>query len=157
VRKSLLGPPLRRVRPTDAQNQFYLTDLVEVLHDGRARDPGVMLDDPAEAQGGSTTACSWPRPKPCCARGINEALDEARGHYVGPDHTYIDADGRWLGPESRCFPGCVRRGTGVSKGAPDRPSRHLSDVYVGGTRRSGMVDAINAHVGADARCTPSWS
>ena len=32
VRQSLLGPALRRIGRQNAQHEYYLTDLVEVLH-----------------------------------------------------------------------------------------------------------------------------
>ena len=51
VRASLLGPALRLVGRANAQNEYYLTDLVSVLYDSGHLTQSVVLDDAAEASG----------------------------------------------------------------------------------------------------------
>src|ERR1035441_6342089 len=51
VRQSLLGPALRRVGRQNAQHEYYLTDLVSVLHEMGHLTASLMLEDPSEASG----------------------------------------------------------------------------------------------------------
>ena len=51
VRRSFLGPALRRVRPDNAAGEFYLTDIVKVLAQMGHRVEAFTLADPTEAQG----------------------------------------------------------------------------------------------------------
>jgi bifunctional UDP-N-acetylglucosamine pyrophosphorylase/glucosamine-1-phosphate N-acetyltransferase len=149
VRKSLLGPALRRVDRQNAQNQFYLTDLVAVLHDAGHVTQAVMLDDPAEAQGVNDRQ-QLAQAEAVLRSRINERWMKRGVTMWDPDHTYIDAD-VVLGPEVSLLPGCVLKGHCViQRGAQIGPHANLTDVYVGENAKVGMVDAINAHVGADA-------
>src|SRR5918911_2471733 len=48
-RRSLLAPALRRLSPENAQGEYYLTDVIGVLHDAGHKVVAVECDDPAEA------------------------------------------------------------------------------------------------------------
>mgnify|MGYP006274111419 CR=1 FL=1 len=51
VRKSLLGPGLRLVGRQNAQNEYYLTDLIGVLYEGGHVTRSHRLSDVSEAAG----------------------------------------------------------------------------------------------------------
>ena len=51
VRQSLLGPALRKVGRANAQHEYYLTDLVSVLHEAGHVTRSFLLYDPTEAAG----------------------------------------------------------------------------------------------------------
>jgi len=46
VRASLLGPALRRVGRQNAKNEYYLTDLIAVLHEAGHVTQALLLEDP---------------------------------------------------------------------------------------------------------------
>jgi bifunctional UDP-N-acetylglucosamine pyrophosphorylase/glucosamine-1-phosphate N-acetyltransferase len=149
VRKSLLGPALRRVDRQNAQNQFYLTDLIAVLHDTGHVTQAMLLDDPTEAQGVNDRLQLAEAEAVLRAR-INERWMKRGVTMWDPAHTYIDADVQ-LGPEVSLLPGCVLKGHCViQRGAQLGPNANLTDVYVGENAKVAMVEATNAHVGADA-------
>ena len=102
-RRSVLAPALRRLSPDNAQGEYYLTDVVEVLHDAgypswpwspttRWRRPGVNDRAQlavAEAELRDRTNERWMR------RGVT---------MLDPERTYIDATGR-AGPRRHPLPG----------------------------------------------------
>src|SRR3954454_10045691 len=50
-RRSVLAPALRRVTPDNDQGEYYLTDVVGVLHEAGYPIVAVVTDDDSEAQG----------------------------------------------------------------------------------------------------------
>jgi bifunctional UDP-N-acetylglucosamine pyrophosphorylase/glucosamine-1-phosphate N-acetyltransferase len=136
VRKSLLGPALRRV---DRQN----------AHDAGHVTQSVMLDDAAEAQG-VNDRMQLAQAEAVLRSRINERWMKRGVTMWDPGHTYVDAD-VVLGTEVSLLPGCVLKGHCiVQKGAQIGPNATLSDVYVGENAKVGMVEATNARIGADA-------
>ncbi|MCB1006396.1 MAG: NTP transferase domain-containing protein, partial [Acidimicrobiales bacterium] len=90
-RRSVLAPALRRLTPDDnAQGEYYLTDVIGVLHDAGYPVASLVAADPRETAGVNDraqlaaaeselrrrTAAGW------LARGVT---------MVDPDRTYIDA------------------------------------------------------------------
>jgi bifunctional UDP-N-acetylglucosamine pyrophosphorylase/glucosamine-1-phosphate N-acetyltransferase len=63
-RRSVLAPALRRVSPDNAQGEYYLTDVVAVLHDA-----GYPVVSQVVRPTGSTTAANWRGPKPSYGPG----------------------------------------------------------------------------------------
>jgi bifunctional UDP-N-acetylglucosamine pyrophosphorylase/glucosamine-1-phosphate N-acetyltransferase len=149
VRKSLLGPALRRVDRQNAQNQYYLTDLIAVLHDTGHVTQAVLLEDPTEAQG-VNDRLQLAEAESVLRTRINERWMKRGVTMWDPDHTYIDADVQ-LAPEVSLLPGCVLKGhCVVQRGAQLGPHANLTDVYVGENAQVGTVEATSVHVGADA-------
>ena len=50
-RRSLLAPALRRLSPDNVQGEYYLTDVVGVLHDAGYPVLSMVAPDPVEANG----------------------------------------------------------------------------------------------------------
>src|SRR3954464_4943182 len=50
-RRSVLAPALRRLSPENAQGEYYLTDVVSVLHEAGYGVASLVCDDPMEAAG----------------------------------------------------------------------------------------------------------
>jgi bifunctional UDP-N-acetylglucosamine pyrophosphorylase / glucosamine-1-phosphate N-acetyltransferase len=50
-RRSVLAPSLRRLSPANAQGEYYLTDVVGVLHEAGYRVEALTVGDPMEAAG----------------------------------------------------------------------------------------------------------
>jgi len=146
-RRGLLAPALRRISPANAQGEYYLTDVVAVLHDAGHRVDTVVAADPEETHGvndrvqlaaaearlRSRTNAEWLR------RGVT---------MVDPERTYLDATVE-LGPDVTLFPGVVLQGrTVIGAGAELGPGTRLIDCVVG----EGAV--IESTVGRLARVGP---
>jgi bifunctional UDP-N-acetylglucosamine pyrophosphorylase/glucosamine-1-phosphate N-acetyltransferase len=149
VRQSLLGPALRRIGRHNAQQEYYLTDLVEELHDMGHLTQSWQLDDASEALGVNDRRQLAQAERVLRAR-IN---DEWMGRGVtmwDPTQTYIDADVE-LAAEVTLLPGTIMKGHCViGRGATIGPNAVLRDVEVGEGATVGMVDASHVRIGADA-------
>ena len=150
VRQSLLGPALRRVGRQNAQHEYYLTDLVSVLHEMGHLTASLMLEDPSEASG-VNDRLQLARAERVLRRRINDQW-LARGVTMwNPDDTYVDADVE-LAAEVSLLPGTILKGHCViARGAQIGPHAVLSDVEVGESAYVGTVEASHVRIGADAR------
>jgi len=150
VRQSLLGPALRRVGRLNVQHEYYLTDLVSVLHESGHLTTSLTLDDPVEASG-VNDRLQLARAEAVLRRRINDQW-LARGVTMwDPDATYVDADVE-LAAEVSLLPGTILKGhCVVARGAQIGPNALLSDVEVGENAYVGTVEASRVRVGADAR------
>lgn len=153
VRESLLGPALRRVGRHNAQNEYYLTDLVAELHDAGHVTAAVVIADSQEAAGVNDRAQLAGAEAVLRAR-INERWMQRGVTMWDPAHTYVDADVQ-LAPEVSLLPGTVLKGRCViARGAQIGPHATLSDVVVGERARVRSVEATQCTIGADARVGP---
>src|SRR5208283_3743725 len=50
-KRSVLAPSLRRLSPSNAQGEYYLTDVVEVLYEAGHKVSSVVVDDTMEVAG----------------------------------------------------------------------------------------------------------
>lgn len=150
VRQSLLGPALRRVGRQNAQHEYYLTDLVSVLHEMGHLTASLLLEDPSEASG-VNDRLQLARAERFLRRRINDQW-LARGVTMwNPDDTYVDADVE-LAAEVSLLPGTILKGHCViARGAQIGPHAVLSDVEVGESAYVGTVEATRVRIGADAR------
>lgn len=150
VRQSLLGPALRRVGRQNVQHEYYLTDLVSVLHDTGHVTLSMVLDDALEASGVNDRLQLARAERVLRERINNQWL--ARGVTMwNPAATYVDADVE-LAADVTLLPGTILKGRCViAGGAQIGPNAVLSDVVVGEHATIGTVEATRARVGADAR------
>ena len=150
VRQSLLGPALRRIDRHNAQHEYYLTDLVAVLHDMGHLTTSTMLDDPDEASGINDRRQLAHAERVLRGRINDEWM--ARGVTMwNPEATYVDADVD-LSPEVSLLPGTILKGRCiVARGAQIGPNAVLDDVEVGENAVVGSVEASHVRIGADAR------
>lgn len=152
VRESLLGPALRLVGRQNAQNQYYLTDLVGVLHEAGHAIQAVVLDDPSEAAG-VNDRLQLAQAEVVLRRRINEKWMQRGVTIWSPENTYIDADVE-LSAEVSLLPGTVLRGHCViGRGAQIGPNANLTDVVVGENAQIATVEASGAHIGSEAKVT----
>ncbi len=149
VRQSLLGPALRRIDRSNAQHEYYLTDLVAVLHDMGHLTTSTMLADAHEAGGINDRGQLAYAERALRARINDEWM--ARGVTMwNPEATYVDADVD-LSPEVSLLPGTILKGRCiVSRGARIGPNAVLYDVEVGENAVVGAVEASHVRIGADA-------
>jgi bifunctional UDP-N-acetylglucosamine pyrophosphorylase/glucosamine-1-phosphate N-acetyltransferase len=147
-RRSLLAPALRRLSPENAQGEYYLTDVVGVLHDAGHKVVAVECDDPAEAVGVNDRA-QLAAAEAELRRRINHRWMQVGVTMVDPERTYVDASVK-LAADVTLFPGTILQGrTVVGVGAKLGPHVRLVDCAVG--------DGANVEqsVGYDAVVGPS--
>ena len=149
VRASLLGPALRRVDRRNAQREYYLTDVVSVLHDAGHLASAVVLDDPLEAMGVNDREQLAAAESVMCER-INRRWLRAGVTIWDPATTYIDADVE-LATGVSLLPGTVLRGrTVVGAGTSIGPNAHVTDSSIGENVRIGTVELDRVVVGDSA-------
>ncbi len=150
VRASLLGPALRRVGRQNSQHEYYLTDLIAVLHEAGHATASLLLEDPDEAAGVNDLP-QLAHAESVMRRRINEKWMHRGVVLWSPENTYIDADVE-LAAEVSLLPGTVLKGRCViERGARIGPNAVLSDVVVGENAQVATVEATSARIGAEAR------
>lgn len=104
-RRSLLAPALRRLSPENAQGEYYLTDVVGVLHDAGHKVVAVEAEDAGEAVGVNDRA-QLARAEAELRRRINTRWMQAGVTMMDPERTYVDAGVR-LAADVTIFPGTI--------------------------------------------------
>ncbi len=152
-RRSLLAPALRRLTPENSQGEYYLTDVVAVLHDTGHRVDSVLAPDPSETEGVNDRrqlAAAENRLR----RRINRGWLGRGVGMVDPDHTYVDATVQ-LAPDVSIFPGVILQGrTIVGEGAEIGPGCRLVDCEIGAGAVLESTTARHVRIGANSRVGP---
>ena len=150
VRQSLLGPALRLVGRQNAQNEYYLTDLVSVLYSAGHVTASYVLADPTEAAGVNDRA-QLATAEVELRRRINHEWMRRGVTMWDPAATYIDSDVE-LSADVSLLPGTVLKGRCVvGAGSQVGPHAFLTDVVIGTNVQVGTVEATNVRIGDDAR------
>lgn len=152
-RRNLLSPALRRVQPHNAQGEFYLTDVVEVLAEAGHKVETVVADDPTETQGVNDRSQLAAAEERLRARTNREWL--ARGvTMVDPAATYVDITVT-LAADVTLFPGTILQGrTVVGEGVEIGPGCRLVDCVVGERSALQHTVAERADLGPDCDVGP---
>ena len=128
-RRTFLAPALRRVSPENAQGEYYLTDVVEVLRSTGHAVLAIPADDATETQGVNDRAQLADADAVLRGR-INVEWMRAGVTMVDPSRTYIDATVE-LASDVRLLPGTILEGrTVVGAGAVIGPDARLVDTRV---------------------------
>ncbi len=128
-RASLLGPALRRITPQNAQGEYYLTDVVEVLAEAGYRVSAVVAADGAETSG-VNDRLQLASAEAELRRRTNEAWMRQGVTMVDPDRTYIDTT-VVLAPDVTLFPDTMLQGNCViGAGVRLGPNTHLVDSII---------------------------
>jgi bifunctional UDP-N-acetylglucosamine pyrophosphorylase/glucosamine-1-phosphate N-acetyltransferase len=152
-RRGLLAPALRRLTPENAKGEYYLTDVISVLHDTGHKVVAVEADDPSEAIGVNDRA-QLAAAEAVLRRRINERWMRGGVCMVDPENTYVDAAVR-LAADVTLLPGTVLQGrTVVGEGARIGPHVRLADCVVGGGASIEQTVGYDAEVGASAIVGP---
>jgi bifunctional UDP-N-acetylglucosamine pyrophosphorylase/glucosamine-1-phosphate N-acetyltransferase len=150
VRASLLGPALRRVGRQNSQHEYYLTDLISVLHEAGHAIQAQVLEDSTEGAGVNDLV-QLASAEAVLRGRINEKWQHRGVVMWSPESTYVDADVE-LAHEVSLLPGTVLKGHCViGRGARIGPNAILTDVVVGEFAHVAAVEATNARIGAEAR------
>ena len=82
-RRSVLAPALRRLSPDNSQGEYYLTDVIAVLHDAGYPVTSMVAPDPTEASG-VNDRCQLASAEAILRARVNQHVDEPRRHHVRP-------------------------------------------------------------------------
>jgi len=152
-KRSLLPAALRRVTPDNAQGEYYLTDVVEVLSQAGHKVESLVGADPLEMSGVNDRA-QLAQVEGHLRQRTNALWMAAGVTMVDPATTYVDASVR-LGSDVTLFPGTVLQGrTVVGDGAEIGPSTRLVDCTVGAGAVVAETVAEHAEIGEGARVGP---
>ena len=129
-RRSVLAPSLRRLSPENAQGEYYLTDVVGVLHDAGYTVSALKVPDASEAAGVNDRAQLATAEAELRDR-INERWMRRGVTMLDPERTYIDTT-VVLDRDVTLYPGTMLQGsTTVATGAEIGPDTRLIDCTVG--------------------------
>jgi bifunctional UDP-N-acetylglucosamine pyrophosphorylase/glucosamine-1-phosphate N-acetyltransferase len=152
-RRSLLAPALRRLSPENAQGEYYLSDVIAVLHDAGYPVISVIADDPLEAAGVND------RSQRAAAEAALRARTNLRWMRLGvtmldPARTYIDIDVT-IEPDVTLFPATMLHGhTAIGRGARLGPDVRLTDCVVGADATVEQTVGHDAEIGSGAIVGP---
>lgn len=154
-RRSVLAPALRRLSPDNAQGEYYLTDVIAVLHGAGYPVVSMVVPDPAEASGVNDRAQLAGAEAILRAR-INERWMRRGVTMLDPHHTYLDSTVE-LAEDVTLYPGTILQGTTrVAAGAEIGPGSHLVDCVVGARAQVISTSAEQVTIGEEARVGP-WT
>jgi len=152
-RRGLLAPSLRRLSPANSQGEYYLTDVIGVLHSAGYQVQSLTVSDPMEAAGVNDRAQLAVAEAELRCR-INERWMRRGVTMWDPERTYVDSEVR-LEPDVTLLPGVILRGgCTVAGGAEIGPDCTLVDSCVGERAEIRNSVCVRATVGARARIGP---
>jgi len=152
-RRSLLAPSLRRLSPSNAQGEYYLTDVVEVLYGAGYRVQSLVVADPIEAAGVNDRAQLAIAEAELRDR-INERWMRRGVTMWDPERTYVDAE-VVLATDVSLLPGVILRGdTKVGEGTEIGPNAMLVDTTVGSKAEIRESTCIESEIGDRAKIGP---
>ena len=152
-RRNLLAPALRLVHPDNAQGEYYLTDVVEVLAEAGHRVVSLVAADPDETRGVNDRAQLAVAEAELRSR-TNAAWLRKGVTMVDPATTYIDTTVS-LAADVTIFPGAILQGrTTIGQGAEIGPGCRLVDCTVGEHAVLDHTVGRHAEVGDDCVVGP---
>jgi bifunctional UDP-N-acetylglucosamine pyrophosphorylase/glucosamine-1-phosphate N-acetyltransferase len=152
-RRGVLAPALRRLTPDNNQGEYYLTDVIEVLHDAGYKVSSVAADDAGEIIGVNDRV-QLASAEAELRRRTNERWMHQGVTMLDPDRTYVDATVE-LHTDVTLFPGTMLHGnTVVGPGARLGPDVRLVDCVVGANAVVEHSVGHNADIGADSVVGP---
>jgi bifunctional UDP-N-acetylglucosamine pyrophosphorylase/glucosamine-1-phosphate N-acetyltransferase len=150
---------LPRLRPQNAQGEYYLTDLISLLREDGESAETMILEDPDEVMGPNDRMALAQVDRIMRMRILKHWMIEGVT-IVDPDNTYIEPDVT-IGQDTRILPGTFLLGkTVIGEDCQVGPDSHLTHARVGdGSRvfRSVLEEAIvgvNVTVGPYAYLRP---
>lgn len=152
-RRSVLAPSLRRLSPANAQGEYYLTDVVEVLYEAGHNVGSMVVVDTMEVAGVNDRAQLAVAEAELRDR-INERWMRRGVTMWDPERTYIDADVQ-LATDVVLLPGVILQGScHIAEHAEIGPNSHLIDTTVG--EGAMVMDSVSRRsvIGPDARVGP---
>jgi len=152
-KRSLLAPALRRLTATNAQGEYYLTDVIGVLREAGHSVSALTADDHLECMGVNDRVQLSAAERVLRER-INTRWMREGVTMVDPRATYIDASVT-LAPDVRLLPGTILEGdTRVGSGAIIGPNSRLINTQVGERSVVQSTNARDSEIGPDCTVGP---
>ena len=152
-KRSVLAPSLRRLSPSNAQGEYYLTDVVEVLYEAGHRVGSVVVEDTMEVAGVNDRAQLAIAEAELRDR-INERWMRRGVTMWDPQTTYIDTEAT-LATDVVLLPGVILQGACViGEHAEVGPDTRLVDTTVGEGAVVTSSVCRRSVIGPDARVGP---
>lgn len=151
--RSVLAPSLRRLRPNNAKGEYYLTDVIEVLHQAGYHVRAMSATDAAETLGVNDRAQLAAAEAVLRAR-INDRWMRAGVTMTDPLATYVDVTVELAADVTLKGPVHLEGTTKVGRGTVIGPFSRLVDTTVGGGARVDATMATSAVIGDEARVGP---
>ena len=148
-----LAPALRRLSPKNAQAEYYLTDVIEILAKAGYGVAGFRLADPIEAHGVNDRH-QLAEAEQSMRERINASFLMRGVNLVDPSSIYIDSTVD-IGQDTTIWPGSFLVGqTAIGKGAEIGPEVRISDSVVDDGARVVRSELEGCHVGREAVVGP---
>lgn len=151
--RALLAPGLRRLSPSNAQQEYYLTDVISVLDEAGYAIASFVVDDAREVAGVNDRAQLAAAEMTMRGR-IAMAWMRKGVTMLNPTSVVIDVSVQ-LAEEVMLYPNVVLEGTTIiERGVTVGPGSHLVDTTVGIHSSLLGVTATGAKIGANAQVGP---
>jgi bifunctional UDP-N-acetylglucosamine pyrophosphorylase/glucosamine-1-phosphate N-acetyltransferase len=125
-----VGPLLDRLSTDNAQGEWYLTDVMEMLAEIGTPARSVLLEDPQELMGVNDRAQLAEAEAVLRAR-IRRRLMREGVTFLSPETTLVDADVQ-IGPDTVIYPGVIIEGvSSVGRESVIGPFTRIADAHVG--------------------------
>ncbi len=155
-----LKKALGKVRSGNAQGEFYLTDVIEIVRENGGRVAGLPVDNPLSALGiNSRTELAVA--EDAIRAGINRRLMASGVTIIDPENTYISAEDR-IAQDTVIHPGNTIEGrTEIGPGCVLMPGNIISGSVIGAgvtVKGYSVIEdsriSENAHIGPFAHLRP---
>ncbi len=149
----VLAPALRRLNPRNAQAQYYLTDVIEILAKAGYKISGYEITDATEAYGVNDRAQLASVERRMRLR-INASFMRRGINLVDPSSIYIDSTVE-IGADTTIWPGSFLVGqTVIGKAAEIGPEVRITDSIIDDGARVIRSDLDGCHIGENAVVGP---
>ncbi len=144
---------LKEIKDENAQKEYYITDLVQILNEKNMKVKAVVIDDPKEAEGINdrvelADANSW------LQRKINEKWMREGVTMINPNATYIGCDVT-LEKDVIIYPNCTLLGkTKIQSGTTLLPNCFLVDASIGKNCTIDSSRIVNSEIRDDVTVGP---
>lgn len=120
---------LKEIKNNNAQNEYYLTDLVEIFHKKGLVGHAMIVDDPEETMGVNDRV-DLAKAQKWMTRHINEKHMRNGVTIIDPENTYIDAD-VVIGQDSVIYPNVfLQEHTTIGKNVTVLPNSFLRNAEI---------------------------
>jgi bifunctional UDP-N-acetylglucosamine pyrophosphorylase / glucosamine-1-phosphate N-acetyltransferase len=144
---------LEKVTNSNAQEEYYLTDVIGILQDEGNAIVACLVEDPAEAIGVNDRIALGEAER-LMRKRINKAHQVNGVTLIDADNTYIEANVT-IGADTIVYPGSVLRGrTSVGSDCVIGPATELIDTIVGNGSTIRQTVAEGAEVGEECNVGP---
>lgn len=148
-----LAANIGRLGQENAQHEYYLTDMVELLADAGAPMAAVDCPDADELMGVNSRA-QLAQATRAMQRRINRALMDSGVTMMDPDSVWVGPDAQ-VGRDTELLPGTMLMGrTRVGEDCVVGPGTRLTDTWVGDRCTVDETVAVSARLGDDVDCGP---